>query len=612
MSRTLTDARLQIIVTIRSSDRAATQSFASTLAELARVQRFHQIRLDGLSREEVGKLVAASSDVGATEELVDRIYTRTDGHPFFVSEMAQLLATDSDLDLLPQGVRAAVSQRLALLPDECRELLAVASVVGREFSIDILATAIGVEPSHVVDHLEEALTISILFALPTVPGRYRFAHELIREVLYDGLTAPRAMALHRQVGEALELIYAAELDPHAAELAHHFALAAPSGTAGQAIRYASRAAERARDQLAYEESVLLLTTALHAHELQLAADSGTRCELVLALGDAQTRAGDTGAAQRTFLRAADTARQEGWADRLARAALGYGGRFVWEPDHEPTHPLCTLLDEALSGLTDDSMLRARVLARLACAGYWYWGGPVEARGRLQEAYSREAVELARRLRDPATLGWTLTARFLVTMGPDGLDEMIALLYEIIAVAEQAGAWEDLANGLAFRSEIHLTRGEVRQAQWDLERLTRLAEELKLPSQIWHAAAHRTELMLLMGRFTEAAAAIDQALHRGMSAHPDEALHTAVIQRFLLFMQHDGPLEELRPPLEQLEADRSGRHDLLVPAGPAGLRSRAEAPSPSQAQRARQGRLRCCAAAPSVAPDDGATGRDSHQ
>jgi tetratricopeptide (TPR) repeat protein len=301
--------------------------------------------------------------------------------------------------------------------------------------------------------------------------------------------------------------------------------------------------------------VRLLTTALHAHELQLAADSGTRCELVLALGDAQTSAGDTGAAQRTFLRAADIARREGWPDRLARAALGYGGRFVWEPDHEPTHPLCTLLDEALSGLTDDSRLRARVLARLACAGYWYWGGPVEARERLQEAHSREAVELARRLRDPATLGWTLTARFLVMLGPDGLDEMIALLDEIVAVAEQAGAWEDLANGLVFRSEIHLTRGEVRHAQWDLERHARLAEDLKLPSQIWHAAAHRTELLLLMGQFTEAAAAIDQALHRGMSAHPDEALHTAVIQRLLLFMQQDGPLEELRPPLEKLEADR---------------------------------------------------------
>ena len=111
-------------------------------------------------------------------------------------------------------------------------------------------------------------------------------------------------------------------------------------------------------------------------------------------------------------------------------------------------------------------------------------------------------------------------------------------------------------------------------------------------------------MLLMGRFTEAAAGID-LLHRGMSAHPDEALHTAVIQRLLLFMQQGGPLEELRPPLEA--GGRSiGRHDLLVSARQARLRTGA-ATSPSQARPARQGRL---GAVPRHGqwPDDRATGR----
>jgi hypothetical protein len=127
----------------------------------------------------------------------------------------------------------------------------------------------------------------------------------------------------------------------APQLAHHFALAAPAGTAHEAVRYASRAAERARDQLAYKESVRLFTMALRSHEYQTDADAETRCELLLALGDAQTRAGDAVAAQQSFVRAADIARQAGWADRLARAALGYGGRFVWEPDRERTQPDCS-------------------------------------------------------------------------------------------------------------------------------------------------------------------------------------------------------------------------------------------------------------------------------
>ena len=427
-----------------------------------------------------------------------------------------------------------ISQRLTLLSEGCRKLLAVASVVGREFGTDVLATASGVEPAYVVDHLQEALAMSTLRAVPSAPGRYRFAHELVREVVYDELPTPRAMTLHRRVAETLQSIYAAELDPHAAELAHHFAMAAPAGTAREAVRYATKAAERARDQLAYEESVCLFTTALRAHELQPNADRKTRCELLLALGDAQMRAGDTVAARRSFVRAADIARNAGWADRFARAALGYGGRFVWEPDHERTQPLSTLLEEALGGLAEESLLRARVLARLACAASWYWGGSVEARRRLQKARSSEAVELARRLDDPATLCWALTARFIIMWGPDHLDEMLTLADEIVRVAEQAGVWEELANGLAFRYEIHLTRGEARQAQGDLERHAGLAEELKLPSHSWHVAAHQAELLLLMGRFTEAAAGIDQALHQGARAHPAEATETAVFQRFLLF------------------------------------------------------------------------------
>jgi DNA-binding SARP family transcriptional activator/tetratricopeptide (TPR) repeat protein len=559
VAQTLIDARLLVIATVRSSDQAATESFAGTVAELARAHRFHHIRLRGLSHEEVADLVASSSDVAARDALVDRIYARTDGHPFFVNEIVHLLATDSDLDVLPQGVRAVVAQRLALLSVECRELLDVASVVGREFDTGVLATVNALDSAAVADHLQEALAISMLLAMRRTAGRFRFTHEIVREVIYDELPASRAMTLHRAVAEAFEAIYAPELDPHATELAHHFAMAAPGGTARKAVRYATRAAERARDQLAYEESVRLFTTALSAHEMQSDADAGTRCELLLALGDAQTSAGDTAAAQDSFARAANMARQSGWADRFARAALGYGGRFVWEGDYERPHTLSTLLEEALGGLGEDNPLRARVLARFACAAGMYWGGPVEVRRQWQEARSREAVELARRLGDPATLGWALTARFLIVWGPDRLDEMASLADEIVMVAEHAGAWDEVANGLAVRYEIHMTRGEVQDAQGDLERHIALAEELKLRSQSWHAAAHQAELLLLLGRFAEAAACIDQALRRGAAAHWAEAMRTAAQQRLLLFLEQGGleggGLEDLRSPLERLEADR---------------------------------------------------------
>jgi DNA-binding SARP family transcriptional activator/tetratricopeptide (TPR) repeat protein len=559
VAQTLNDTPLQIIATTRSAERTASESFTSTLAELARGQRLHHIRLTGLSREEVADFVAATSDIAAREGLSDRIYTRTDGHPFFVSEIVHLLGTDTDVDVLPPGVRAVVSQRLSLLSEECQELLATASVLGRDFRSDVVATVCGVEPAYVVDHLQEAIAISMLYAVPSTPGHYHFSHELVREVLYDGLPGTRAMTLHRRAAEALESIYSSELDPHTAELAHHFAIAAPTGTAVKAVRYAARAAQRALNQLAYEESVSLYTTALRAHELEADADAEARCELLLALGDAQTSAGDTTAAHHSFVRAADIAREAGWAEMLARAALGYGGRFVWEPDAEPSQPLAALLDETLRALPEDSPLRARVLARYACAVGWYAGGPVEARRQLLDTRSREAVDIARRLGDPATLSWALTARFLIILGPDHLEEMVALGDEIVTVAEQAGAWDEVANGLAFRYEVRLTHGEIGQAQADLARHIALAEELKLRSQSWHAGTHQAELLLLLGRFAEAATCIGHMFNRGAAAHRNEALKSAAIQRWLLFLEQGGfqepALEELRSTLDRLEADR---------------------------------------------------------
>jgi predicted ATPase len=164
VARTVTDARLLVIATTRSSDRPSTEPFAGTLAELARAQRFRHIRLGGLSREQVAHLVPATRDVAAPEALVDRIYARTDGHPFFVSEIVHLLATDSDVDVLPQEVRAVVSQRLGMLSENSRHVLALASVVGREFSTEVLATASGGNSASVVDDLQEAVVISMLVA----------------------------------------------------------------------------------------------------------------------------------------------------------------------------------------------------------------------------------------------------------------------------------------------------------------------------------------------------------------------------------------------------------------------------------------------------------------
>jgi tetratricopeptide (TPR) repeat protein len=564
----LADARLLVIATQRDgeralSERASTETLAATLAELVRLETVHQLSLGGLGRQEVARLVKATGAIEPSEGLVAAIHERTDGHPFFVGELVRLLAAEGRLDAsddgllgpaLPQGVRTVVAQRLGLLSEDCRRVLAVASVVGREFGIDVLERA-AEDPSGLLDLLEEALVTRALAAVPAAPGRLRFAHALVREVLYDELPATRRIGLHRQVGEALEAIHAAEPERGLAELAHHFLLAAPAGTAAKAVDYAGRAAERAAAALAYEEAARLCEMALHAHELQPGADEQTRCELLLALGDAHTRAGDVASAREAFVRAADIARGAGLAERLARAALGYAGRFVWLPEDDPR--LFPLLEEALAALGQhDSALRARLLARLASAR-GQWADP----GSLSAARSREAVALARRLDDRATLAAALTVRHVVLWGPDNLDELLILSDEIIALAEDAGDRDAALNAHTLRLEVLLTLGELPGARADLQTASRLADELRLPSQRWHVAVHQIELALLAGRFTEAHELIEHALRFGERAHVAEAIQCATVQRFPLLLERGG-LEQIRPTLERLVTEKPAEAPLF--------------------------------------------------
>jgi DNA-binding SARP family transcriptional activator len=533
----LGDAQLLVIATRRDSD-PVSESLTATVAELARSDRFHDVPLAGLGREDVARLVDAAGAPIASDELVTAIYERTDGHAFFVAELVRLLASERRLDAIPQGVRTVVAQRLGLLSEDCRRVLAVASVVGREFAGDVIARAGDVDPERLSNLLEDAVGAKAVASLPGAPGHFRFAHALVRDVLYDELPMNHRRRLHLAVAEALEAIHAPELDRHVAELAHHFFLAAPGGSAPRAVDYAARAAERAVAELAFEEAARLYEMAVTAHELQPGADARVRCELLLRLGAAQACANDMVSGKETFVRAADVARGGDMAEELARAALGYGGSFVALPADDAR--MVPLLEEALAAVGENGgVLRARLLARLACAG-------------LRPSLGLKAVDLARRLDDPATLAWTLHARLVLVWGPDNLDELFALTEEMIAAAERAGAPEQALNGHVNRLELLVMRGNTTAAHDELAVANRLAHELRLPSARSHVAVHETGLALLGGRFAEADALIEHAQQLGERSSSAEVRINAVVQRFPLLLE-ERRLEELRPALKDIAA-----------------------------------------------------------
>jgi hypothetical protein len=200
-----------------------------------------------------------------------------------------------------------------------------------------------------------------------------------------------------------------------------------------------------------------------------------------------------------------------------------------------------LLEEALAGVGEnDGVLRARLLARLACA-------------ELRRSCALEAVDLARRLDDPATLAWTLQARLVLAWGPNNIEKLVALTDEIIAAAERARDLEQALNGHhPIRLELLVTVGRTAAARHELAVATRFAHELRLSSSRWHVAVGETGLTLLGGRFAEADALLERAEDLGVRSSSAEVTITAVAQRFLVRTEQNR-LEVLRPALEEIAA-----------------------------------------------------------
>src|SRR6185503_4644011 len=130
--------------------------------------------------------------------------------------------------------------RIAPLPQTCGEALTLAAVIGRDFDIAVLAQACGLTAPAVLEVLGPAVTREIIVPDPHGGGRYRFAHALIRETLYEALPPAERARGHARIGDILEDIHADDATPVLAALAHHFLQAAPVGGADKAVTYSVR------------------------------------------------------------------------------------------------------------------------------------------------------------------------------------------------------------------------------------------------------------------------------------------------------------------------------------------------------------------------------------
>jgi hypothetical protein len=540
VSHELRDARMLVLGTYREGDVRQTPIAAELLGALGRDA--HHVPLRGLHVDDVRLFIERMSGRSPSPALVHAVHRETDGNPFFVDETVRLLVAEGALDRpdvasaarfpVPQGVRAAICRRLAPLPVSCRDALALAAVAGRDFEIGVLEHACAADGRAVLETLGPAVAREIIVRDPQRAGRYRFAHALIREAIYDEIAPAERAGMHERVGEALEAFHRGDPTPHLAALAHHFLEAAPAGSAQKALEYSTRAGRHAAASLAYETAAAHFQSALDVLDRAQPGDDRGRYELIVERGGALSRSGDGRGAREAFERAAQVARRVGDTVLLARAALGFAGegsRLLWVRSGAVDEARVALLKEAVDALGDRAPgLRARLLARLAINLYW-----APDPGRVL-ALSEEGVALARRLGDPGDLAAVLGARWIALWRPEAAEERLAIADEILRLGEQTADRELGLLGRRFRIVGFLEHGDVVAADREIEAWARVAGELRQPLYLTDVAMWRATRAIMDGRFTEGEDQAQRAVHLGerdpeVQAGMRHAVQTSVIQ-----------------------------------------------------------------------------------
>jgi DNA-binding CsgD family transcriptional regulator len=528
LAQEVSEARVLVIGTYRDVDVSRGHPLFRTLGELTRQRLYQRVLLRGLSQGEVGQVMGTVGGIAPPQELVATVHQQTEGNPLFVGEVVRLLAQEGMLaaerlvDLkswdfrLPEGIREVIGRRLDQLSGRCNELLAIASVVGREFSIGLLER-LGQQPeAALLEVLEEALVARIIEELPHPVGHYQFTHALIQQTLAAELSTTRKVRLHARIAEALEELYGAAAEAHAAELAHHFAEASPITGPEKLVRYSLLAGERALAAYAWEEALGHFHRGLAAREVPptgtVPAPDAETAALLFGLGRSQ-------------LATLERAQSEGAVANLQRAFDYYAvAGDVAGALAVAQYPIVALgtgrtgvagfIPRALKLAPPDSLAAGRLL----CS----YGGEL---GRLEGDYENahaafaQALAIARREGDLAlevrTLAVAANVDYFHLRSQEGLEQARRAIALAGRLADQAACWSphvEAARILTFTAEVG---GAQQHAAAALELAERLRGRYQLAQSFWM----NTMLLRLQGGWQGAR----QFSDRGLAVSPQDVL-----------------------------------------------------------------------------------------
>ncbi|MFK0184301.1 ATP-binding protein [Streptomyces rubiginosohelvolus] len=445
------------------------------------------LTLTGLGRDEVGALMTVTTGREPAPQLVDEVHRRTGGNPFFVEQTARLWHSGSPVSTIPPGVREAVRQRLALLPEPVVSLLTSAALLGREFRRQVLAVVHGAPVPHVDRLLESAVAARVVVPRPS--GQYAFAHDLLRETLYASLDDAEARERHAAAVRALDAHGGLGDAVPPGALARHAHLAGDALERERRLDLLLAAARDASGRLADEEAVGHYRRAL---AVASGEDPDLRRAVLIGLDLAgQLRhAGETAEAQRLLDRSVARARELDDPELMGRVAitLHHDGSLGG-----PGMSTKGLLAEAHRRITGKE------------------GQETLSDDRLAQELAINFMALARSGSDDEALAFSLWARHDSVWGLGSAVERLGLTDEMTVVGRRTQHQDMELHAASMRWVALLELGDPAFLD-QFRTFVRLAELTALPRFALGIAVDTSLIAALQGRFAEASTALaDDAL-----------------------------------------------------------------------------------------------------
>jgi ABC-type transport system substrate-binding protein/serine/threonine protein kinase len=446
------------------------------------------------------------------DSLVEKLYEGTEGNPFFTKELVRSLldsggiakdqtgawslgaATDLSTGDLPATIQQAVEKRIERLPEELREILSIASVIGKAFDFRDLEALTGT--SDVEDAIDRLVEEGLLEEERESRGdRLTFSSGVVRDVLYGAISRRKRRSLHRKYAEEVEKRHGGRLERVYPQLVHHFS---QGDVPDKTVEYGLRMAKAALDAFSAEEAARAAKTVLEFIDEEWEGDPALEGEARLLLAQAHRITGEVDAALKEAESAGRILVREQHTARAVTALL-FAAETAWQSRkvEETTQLVPQVVNAARTAGDSDSLKHALSLAATLAN---LRGEYEKANGYLEELTSLAPGARQTKQKEEIPRGGRLVVALATPLGdidPVNMElveeqEILANVFETLLATDLEGnlvpalceKWEVSENGtsvfftlrenVCFQNGVAVTAQSVKDS---FERSIRVAREL---------------------------------------------------------------------------------------------------------------------------------------